>query len=65
MGSTAGINLGIAGEMADVGVNNVLNSFTNYIQAKRIAEEPKAKTLYIQTDMSEVEKSKGLIKNFG
>jgi len=31
MGSTAGVNLGIAGEMADVGVNVVLNSFTNNI----------------------------------
>lgn len=55
-GSTSGIGLGVAQELAKLGVNVVLNSFTDlpedHALAKTITDQGAGKAVYIQADMS-------------
>lgn len=68
-GSNSGIGLGIAREMAKVGVNVVLNSFTDnsedHALAASIAAEFGVQAIYIKADMSKGDDCRRLIANAG
>ena len=68
-GSNSGIGLGIAREMAKVGVNVVLNSFTDnpedHALAASIAVEFGVQAIYIKADMSKGDDCRRLIANAG
>ncbi len=64
-GSTSGIGLGVAEELARIGINVVLNSFTDsaadHALAARLAEENGVRVAYIQADMSDAAACRSLI----
>ncbi len=64
-GSNSGIGLGIAQELAKLGVNVALNSFSDtpedHALAERIAAENKVRCVYLQADMSNGEHCRDLI----
>ncbi|NNU80727.1 3-hydroxybutyrate dehydrogenase [Halovulum dunhuangense] len=64
-GSTSGIGLGIAEELARAGANVVLNSFTDSAEdhtlARHIAEETGAGALYVQADMADADACRALV----
>ncbi len=68
-GSTSGIGLGIATELARAGANVVLNSFTDsqddHALAKTLAEEHGVEVRYIQADMSKSDECRGLVEAAG
>ncbi len=68
-GSNSGIGLGVAQELARLGVDVVLNSFTNreedHALARQIAEEHGVSARYIQADMSKADECRGLIEQAG
>jgi 3-hydroxybutyrate dehydrogenase len=68
-GSTSGIGLGIARELARAGANVVLNSFTNieedHARAAEIAAETGVNARYVQADMSKGEDCRRLIAEAG
>jgi 3-hydroxybutyrate dehydrogenase len=68
-GSTSGIGLGIAGELAKAGADLVLNSFTDtpedHALAATLAKAHKVKVRYIQADMSKGEQCRALIEQAG
>jgi len=68
-GSTSGIGLGIATELARAGANVVLNSFTDsqddHALAKTLADEHGVEVRYIQADMSKSDECRGLIEAAG
>lgn len=68
-GSTSGIGLGIAWEMAKAGAEVVLNSFTDreedHALAAEIERETGNKTRYIQADMSQGDACRALIAQAG
>ncbi|QGX98422.1 3-hydroxybutyrate dehydrogenase [Roseovarius faecimaris] len=68
-GSTSGIGLGIATELARAGANVILNSFTDseedHALAASLAEEHGVNARYIQADMSKADQCRGLIEKAG
>ncbi|MGR3290702.1 MAG: 3-hydroxybutyrate dehydrogenase [Paracoccaceae bacterium] len=68
-GSNSGIGLGIAKELAHLGVNVVLNSFTDrdadHKLAESIANEFGVEARYIQADMSKPDDCRSLIETAG
>jgi 3-hydroxybutyrate dehydrogenase len=68
-GSTSGIGLGIAHELAKAGVNIVVNSFSDtdedHAIAKEIAETYGVEARYIQADMSKGDQCRALIEKAG
>ena len=68
-GSTSGIGLGIARELARAGADVVLNSFTDRVEdheiAKQIADETGVTARYIQADMSDGAQCRTLIAEAG
>lgn len=68
-GSTSGIGLGIARELAKAGANVILNSFTNsrddHEIAASLAEEFNVSALYISADMSMPSDCRNLIDKAG
>jgi 3-hydroxybutyrate dehydrogenase len=68
-GSNSGIGLGIARELAKVGANVVLNSFTDRAEdhaiATELAEEFGISARYIAADMSDAMACRGLIEDAG
>jgi 3-hydroxybutyrate dehydrogenase len=64
-GSNSGIGLGVAEELAKLGANVVLNSFTDrpedHALADKIAEEHKVQALYVKADMASGEACRELI----
>ena len=64
-GSNSGIGLGIARELARLGADVVLNSFSDtaddHALADRIAEEHGVRCVYIQADMSNGEQCRALV----
>ncbi len=68
-GSNSGIGLGVAQELARLGVDVVLNSFTNreedHALARQIAKEHGVSARYIQADMSKADECRGLIEQAG
>jgi len=64
-GSNSGIGLGIAEELARLGANIVLNSFSNtpedHALAEKIALEHKVRAIYLKADMSSNEECRRLI----
>ena len=68
-GSTSGIGLGIAEELARAGADVVINSFTNrdedHAIAARIAKEFGVTARYVQADMSKAEDCRGLVDTAG
>jgi len=68
-GSTSGIGLGIARELARAGADVVLNSFSDndedHAQAKKIADEFGVTARYIQADMSKADQCRALIETAG
>ena len=68
-GSTSGIGLGVAQELARAGVDVVINSFTNQDEdhaiATRIAKEFGVTARYIQADMSKADECRGLVEQAG
>ena len=64
-GSNSGIGLGIAEELARLGSDIVLNSFTDnpedHALAERIAEEHKVRAVYVAADMSNGEACRSLV----
>lgn len=68
-GSTSGIGLGIAQELARAGADVVINSFTNQDEdhaiATRIAKEFGVTARYIQADMSKAEDCRALVEQAG
>ena len=64
-GSNSGIGLGIAEELARLGANVVLNSFTDreedHALAERIASEHGGKAIYISADMSKGDDCRALV----
>ncbi|TVS00418.1 MAG: 3-hydroxybutyrate dehydrogenase [Rhodobacteraceae bacterium] len=68
-GSTSGIGLGIAREMARAGASVVINSFTDapedHALAKDLAAETGADVRYMQADMSKPDQCRALIKQAG
>ena len=68
-GSSSGIGLGIAQEMAKVGIHVVLNSFTDsdedHALAARIGKDHGVTARYIKADMSKAEDCRGLIEQAG
>jgi 3-hydroxybutyrate dehydrogenase len=68
-GSTSGIGLGIAEELAKAGADLVLNSFTDTAEdhalADRLAKAHKVKVRYIQADMSKGDQCRALIEQAG
>jgi len=68
-GSTSGIGLGIARELARAGADIVLNSFTDQTEdhdlAKEIAAKFSVKARYIQADMSKGDQARALIETAG
>ncbi len=65
-GSNSGIGLGIAEELAKLGANVVLNSFTDnegdHELAKNISAETGTKAIYIQADMSKADQCRALVE---
>ncbi|OUS22634.1 3-hydroxybutyrate dehydrogenase [Litorivita pollutaquae] len=68
-GSTSGIGLGVAKELAKAGANVVLNSFTNseedHALAKEISDVTGVEARYIQADMSDGAACRALIEQAG
>ncbi len=68
-GSTSGIGLGIARELARAGASVVINSFTDapedHALAKDLAAETSADVRYIQADMSKPDQCRALIEQAG
>ena len=68
-GSTSGIGLGIAQELARAGADVVLNSFTNQSEdhalAAEIAEEFAVSARYVQADMSKGAECRRLVEEAG
>lgn len=68
-GSTSGIGLGIATEMAKAGANVILNSFTDSREdhelAETLAETHGVTVRYIQADMSKPDQCRALIEKAG
>ncbi|MFZ5961692.1 3-hydroxybutyrate dehydrogenase [Thalassococcus sp. BH17M4-6] len=68
-GSTSGIGLGIAREMAKAGADVVLNSFSDrdedHALAREIGEEHGVTARYIQADMSKADACRRLIEEAG
>ncbi|MFU8881728.1 MAG: 3-hydroxybutyrate dehydrogenase [Rhodobacterales bacterium] len=68
-GSTSGIGLGIARELARAGADVVLNSFSDsaddHAQAATIAQEFGVTARYIQADMSKADQCRALIETAG
>ncbi|MGC8202410.1 3-hydroxybutyrate dehydrogenase [Aliiroseovarius sp. PTFE2010] len=68
-GSNSGIGLGVAKELARLGANVVLNSFTDTDEdhklAEQIAMETGATARYIQADMSDPDACRALIEKAG
>ncbi len=68
-GSNSGIGLGIARELAKVGANVVLNSFTDRDEDHALAEEISKDTAvsakYIKADMSKGEECRALVEKAG
>lgn len=68
-GSTSGIGLGIARELARAGASVVINSFTDapedHALAKDLAAETGADVRYIQADMSKPDQCRALIEQAG
>ncbi|MCY4179853.1 MAG: 3-hydroxybutyrate dehydrogenase [Litoreibacter sp.] len=68
-GSNSGIGLGIAEELAKLGANVVLNSFTDRDEDHALAEKISAATgtqaRYIQADLSKADQSRALIEKAG
>jgi len=68
-GSSSGIGLGIAEEMAKAGMNVVLNSFTDseedHALAARIGQDHGVMARYIKADMSKAEECRALITQAG
>ncbi len=68
-GSNSGIGLGIVWELARVGADVVLNSFTNrdedHALAARIADETGVSARYIKADMSDGNECRSLIEQAG
>jgi 3-hydroxybutyrate dehydrogenase len=64
-GSNSGIGLGIAEELAKLGANIVLNSFSDrpedHALAEKIAMEHKVKAVYIKADMSRGDECRELV----
>ena len=64
-GSNSGIGLGIAEELAKLGANVVLNSFTDrdddHALAAKISSDTGARAVYIQADMSKGEDCRALV----
>ncbi len=64
-GSNSGIGLGIANELARLGANVVINSFSDtpedHALAERIGLENKVKAAYVQADMSDPEACRALV----
>ena len=64
-GSTPGIGLGIARELARAGADLVLNSFTdsaeNHALADQLAAEFGIRARYIRADMSKAEEARALV----
>ncbi len=68
-GSTSGIGLGIAEELARAGADVVLNSFTDsdddHALAERLARDFGVKARYIKADMSKGEECRKLVESAG
>ena len=68
-GSTSGIGLGIAEELARAGANVVLNSFTDspedHVLAERIAKAHGVEARYVQADMSKGAECRRLVEQAG
>lgn len=68
-GSTSGIGLGVAHELARQGANVVINSFSNtdkdHAIAKEIADSFGVTATYIQADMSKADQCRALIEKAG
>ncbi|MEM7473201.1 MAG: 3-hydroxybutyrate dehydrogenase [Pseudomonadota bacterium] len=68
-GSNSGIGLGVAEELAKLGANVVLNSYTDsdedHALAEKISAETGTKARYIQSDLSRGDQSRALIENAG
>ncbi len=68
-GSTSGIGLGIAEELAKAGADLVLNSFTDTAEdhalADRLEKAHKVKVRYIQADMSKGDQCRALVEKAG
>ena len=68
-GSTSGIGLGVAWELAKSGADVVLNSFTDsdddHALAEKIAKETGVTARYIQADMSKGDQCRALIEKAG
>jgi len=68
-GSNSGIGLGIAWELARVGADVVLNSFTNseedHVLAAKIADQTGVSARYISADMSDARDCRALIAKAG
>jgi 3-hydroxybutyrate dehydrogenase len=64
-GSNSGIGLGVAEELARLGANVVLNSFTDspedHALARRLAEEHQVRAVYVQADMSDGDACRRLV----
>jgi 3-hydroxybutyrate dehydrogenase len=64
-GSNSGIGLGIAEELARLGANVVLNSFTDapedHALAARIADAHQVRVIYVQADMSNGDQCRALV----
>ncbi|WP_217810091.1 3-hydroxybutyrate dehydrogenase [Salibaculum griseiflavum] len=68
-GSTSGIGLGIARELAGAGADVVLNSYTDepedHALAEQIAKDHGVSARYIQADMSKADQCRALIEQAG
>ena len=64
-GSNSGIGLGVAEELARLGANVVLNSFSDspedHALARRLADEHQVRAVYIQADMSDGDACRRLV----
>ncbi|MFQ6552352.1 3-hydroxybutyrate dehydrogenase [Aestuariibius insulae] len=68
-GSNSGIGLGVARELAKAGADVVLNSYTDndedHALAKEISDQTGTKARYIQADLSNGDKARGLVEEAG